>query len=254
MCLGTQCLKGTGSPCIRLRKSSTCYVRFTLKCLAPPNKESDVQRPSMVEHRRHLVQKQWQIETSDDCRRYLPRRAPQVEIYAEMTALSRPPSKSYAYDLTCLFAFSDFLREELRPRVLKIYLHEGNFSYGWAGQLGNNLSTEWFRHLVLPRSVREMIVQMDFEEVFSFHNPQLYLDLAADHQRLSKMFAALRIRVESIDPKKTEPEYLTLHQRLMEPLLPECSDVLRKRSLSSLLSFTFTYTRHGKLYGLEEYD
>jgi hypothetical protein len=214
----------------------------------------DVQRPSMVEYRRHSMQKQWHLETSDECRRYVTRRSRQVEIYAEIPALSRPPSQTNSYDLTCLFAFSDFLREELRPRILKIYLHEGNFSYGWAGQLGDNLSTDWFRHLVLPRSVKEMIVQMDFVEVFSFHNPELYLDLEADHARLSKLFAALRIRIEDRDEKKQQPEYLTLDQRVMEPLLPECSAVLMRRNLTSLLSFTFTYKRHGSLYMVENED
>jgi hypothetical protein len=198
------------------------------------------------------MQKKWQLEPSDEYRRYSPRRARQVEIYAEMAALSRPPSHTNSYDLTCLFAFSDFLREELRPRVVKLYLHEGSPLYGWAGQLGDSVSMDWFRHLVLPRSVKEMIVEMDFVEVFSFHNPELYLDLASDHQRLSKIFAQLKIRIESGERKKAE--YLTLDKRMMEPLWPECSDVLRRRSLSSLLNFTFTFKRQGRLEMLEELD
>jgi hypothetical protein len=205
----------------------------------------------MVEYRRHSMQKQWQLEPSDEFRRYTPRRALQVEIYAEIPALSRPPSQSNSYDLTCLFAFSDFLREELRPRILKVYLHEGNFSYGWAGRLGDNLSTDWFRHLVLPRSVKEMMVQMDFAEVFSLSNPQLFLDLDLDHQRLSRLFASLMIQVEAGEKRA---EYLTLDTRMMEPLLPICSEVLRSRSLTNLLSFTFTYKRHGRLYMAEDFD
>jgi hypothetical protein len=221
---------------------------------AKPRNKTDVQRPSMVEYRRHSMQKQWHLETSDECRRYVTRRSRQVEIYAEIPALSRPPSTTNSYDLTCLFAFSDFLREELRPRILKLYLHEGNFSYGWAGQLGDNLSTDWFRHLVLPRSVKEMIVQMDFAEVFSFHNPELYLDLEADHARLGKLFASLRIRIEPREDGGRKQEFLTLDHRLMEPLLPECSAVLMRRNLTSLLSFTFTYKRHGRLYVADKDD
>ncbi len=204
----------------------------------------------MVEHRRHSMQKQWQLEPSDDCRRYIPRRAFQVEIYAEIPALMRPPAQSNSYDLTCLFAFSDFLREELRPRVLKVYLHERSGWYGGVSGWGDNLSKDWFRHLVLPASVKEMVVQMDFADVFSFPISPLYGDQDQDHQRLDRLFASLMIRIEATE-KKT-PEYLTLDTRTMEPLLSMYDDVLRTRSLSNMLSFEFTYRRHGRLYMAEE--